>query len=82
MGLGATSNGDTTHYPLLENILFENNGFKETTGPAVEAGSFKNLVIRNNSISASDADGTIRASGDVDKGVPGNGCRRFSRREV
>jgi hypothetical protein len=50
VGLGATSNGDTTHYPLLENILFENNGFKEMTGPAIEARSFKNLVIRNNSI--------------------------------
>ena len=50
VGLGATSNGDTTHYPLLENILFENNGFTEMTGPAIEARSFKNLVIRNNSI--------------------------------
>jgi hypothetical protein len=50
VALGATSNGDTTHYPLLENILFENNEFNEMTGPVVESRSFRNLVIRDNSI--------------------------------
>jgi hypothetical protein len=33
----------------LENVLFQNNLFKEMTGPALEATSFKNLVIRQNS---------------------------------
>jgi hypothetical protein len=49
VGMSATSGGSTTRYPLLENILFENNVFKEMTGFALEATSFKNLVIRQNS---------------------------------
>jgi hypothetical protein len=66
VGLGATSDGDITRYPLLENILFENNGFKETTGPAVEARSFKNLVIRNNSIiNPEKAPTTLKMRGSV-----------------
>ncbi|MBV8969182.1 MAG: hypothetical protein JO331_09000 [Verrucomicrobia bacterium] len=48
IGLGATVNGETTHYPLLENILFENNEFQEMTGPAITATSFKNLIVRIN----------------------------------
>jgi hypothetical protein len=48
VSLSATSLGSITHYPLLENIIFDNNTFKEMTGPAIEARSFKNLVIRNN----------------------------------
>jgi hypothetical protein len=47
--LSATSGGSTTHYPLLEDILFENNVFREMTGFAIQATSFKNLVIRQNS---------------------------------
>lgn len=50
VGMSAISGGSTTPYPLLENILFENNVFKEMTGPAIEATSFKNLIIRNNRI--------------------------------
>jgi hypothetical protein len=50
IGLGASINGETTHYPLLENIRFENNQFQEMTGPAITAASFKNLVVRNNTI--------------------------------
>jgi hypothetical protein len=49
VAMSAINNGDTTHYSLLENILFENNLFKEMPGPAIQATSFKNLVIRNNS---------------------------------
>ena len=41
-------NGSPSRYLLLENILFENNVFQEMTGPAIEAASFKNLVISNN----------------------------------
>ena len=48
VGIRATSNGIVTQYPLLENILLEGNIFKEMTGPAIEAASFNNLVIRNN----------------------------------
>jgi Right handed beta helix region len=51
VGIRATSNGIITHYPLLRNILFENNIFQEMTGPAIEAASFNNLVIRNNKFS-------------------------------
>jgi hypothetical protein len=40
--------GAPTRYPLLENILIEKNVFTEMTGPAIEAASFKNLVVRNN----------------------------------
>lgn len=49
IALGANCNGSATHYPLIDNILLENNTFKEMTGPAIEASAFKNLVIRNNS---------------------------------
>jgi hypothetical protein len=48
VGIRATSNGITTRYPLLKNILFENNVFRETTGVAIEAASFENLTIHNN----------------------------------
>jgi len=41
-------NGSPSRFPLLENILFENNVFQEMTGPAIEVASFKNLVISNN----------------------------------
>ena len=50
VALGASCNGSATHYPFLNDILLENNSFKEMTGPAVEASAFKNLVIRNNII--------------------------------
>ena len=46
--VGALVLGNSSHYPLLENLLFENNTFQEMTGPAIEAASFNNLVIRNN----------------------------------
>jgi hypothetical protein len=44
----ASINGSASSYPLIENILFEKNVFKEMTGPAIEATSFKNLVLRQN----------------------------------
>jgi len=47
--LRAIVNGSPTNYHLLENFLFENNVFQEMTGPAFDAASFNNLVIRNNS---------------------------------
>jgi hypothetical protein len=37
-----------THFPLLENIIIENNLFREMSGPAVEATSFRNLTVRGN----------------------------------
>ncbi|HZY38268.1 MAG TPA: right-handed parallel beta-helix repeat-containing protein [Mucilaginibacter sp.] len=46
--VGAEIAGSPSHYPLLENILLENNFFKEVSGPVIDASSFKNLVIRNN----------------------------------
>ena len=33
---------------MLENIYFDGNTFQETTGPAVEATSFKNLIFSKN----------------------------------
>jgi len=42
--------GSATHYPLLQNLLLENNRFQETTGPMILAMSFQNLVIRNNTV--------------------------------
>lgn len=48
--VSADINNNPSHYPLLENLLLENNRFQETTGPAIEARSFKNLVIRDNSM--------------------------------
>jgi Right handed beta helix region len=50
IGIGADNNGEVTHYPLLQDILFENNVFKEMPGPAIEATSFKNLIFRNNEV--------------------------------
>jgi hypothetical protein len=50
IGIGADNNGEITHYPLLQDILFENNVFKEMPGPAIEATSFKNLIFRNNDV--------------------------------
>jgi hypothetical protein len=48
--VGAAIGGSPTNYPLLENLLLEDNSFKEMTGPVIEASSFKNLVLRGNSI--------------------------------
>jgi hypothetical protein len=48
VGIEANNNDSPTPYPLLQNFLFENNLFKEMTGPAIQAASFKNLVIRQN----------------------------------
>jgi hypothetical protein len=48
--ISATVNGKPASYPILANILFENNEFKEFSGPAFVSTSFKNLVIRNNSL--------------------------------
>jgi hypothetical protein len=50
IGIGADDNGEVTHYPLLQDILFEDNVFKEMPGPAIEATSFKNLIFRNNEV--------------------------------
>jgi hypothetical protein len=50
IALSATSNGWVTPYPLVENVLLEHNTFREMPGPAIEAASFKNLVIRQNTI--------------------------------
>jgi hypothetical protein len=47
--VSADIDGTPSHYPLLENLLLENNRFQEMTGLAIEARSFKNLVIHNNS---------------------------------
>jgi hypothetical protein len=44
--LGATVRRGTSHYPLLEEILFEVNQFEETPGPTILAASFKNLASR------------------------------------
>jgi len=46
--MSATINDTPSHYPLLGNLLFENNVFSEMTGPAIEAASFKDVIIRNN----------------------------------
>ncbi len=46
--VSADINGRPSYYPLLENILFEKNVLEETPGPAIEAASFKNLIIHNN----------------------------------
>jgi parallel beta helix pectate lyase-like protein len=50
VALSATSGGNVTHYPLVQNVLFENNEFKDMTGPAIAATSFKNLTIRQNGV--------------------------------
>ena len=50
IALSATSGGIITSYPLIENVLFENNTFKDMNGPAITATSFKNLVFRNNKL--------------------------------
>jgi len=46
--ISANNNGSPTPYPLLRDLLFENNVFKEMTGSSIEATSFENLVIRQN----------------------------------
>jgi hypothetical protein len=46
----ATVNNRATNYPLIENILLENNLFEDITGLVINAKSFKNLVFRNNEI--------------------------------
>jgi pectate lyase len=43
-------NNRATNYPLIENILLENNLFEDITGLVINAKSFKNLVFRNNEI--------------------------------
>jgi hypothetical protein len=48
--MSATSNGGITHYPLLQDIVLEDNVFREMTGFAVEARSFHDVVIQNNQI--------------------------------
>lgn len=48
--VGANVGDHPTSYPLLQDIIFENNVIQETTGPAIEAASFKNLVISKNSV--------------------------------
>lgn len=40
----------STAYPLFDGVLLEKNEFTEMPGPAVQASSFKNLVIRNNRV--------------------------------
>jgi hypothetical protein len=46
----ATVDNRATNYPLIENILFENNIFENITGFVINAKSFKSLVFRNNEI--------------------------------
>ena len=46
--VSATIDGSPTAYPLVENVVLANNLFKEMTGPAIDAASFKNLIIRDN----------------------------------
>jgi hypothetical protein len=46
----ATVNDRATDYPLIENILFDNNIFENIAGPVIDAKSFKNLVFQNNEI--------------------------------
>jgi hypothetical protein len=46
--MGAFVLGNPSHFPLLENLLFENNEFTEMPATAFEAASFRNLTIRNN----------------------------------
>ena len=48
--ISADVNGSHSHYHLMKDILLENNTIQEMTGPAVEAFSFQNLIIRNNKI--------------------------------
>jgi len=48
--LRATVNGKPEKYEAVKNILFENNSWNETTGPAIEAASFNKLVVSNNTI--------------------------------
>ena len=48
--MAADCNGSYTHYPILTNILLENNSFKEMTGPLLTASAFANLIIRNNQV--------------------------------
>jgi len=50
IALSAAVNGVISSYPLIENILFESNTFKDMNGPAITAASFKNLVIVNNKL--------------------------------
>jgi hypothetical protein len=48
--VSADIGGTPTAYPLLQDILIENNTFTETPGPVMEAASFHNLIFRNNRI--------------------------------
>jgi hypothetical protein len=71
--MSATSGDSVSHYPLLENILFQNNLFKEMTGLALKAASFKNLVICQNSfINGEKAPITLKMRGTI-RAQLGNG---------
>lgn len=77
--LGATVRGTNTAYPLLDGVLLEKNEFTEMAGPAIEASSFKNLVIRNNIVTnrekapvAEKMRGSIRAELGTGLWVEGN----------
>jgi hypothetical protein len=77
--IGATVRGAGTAYPLQDGLLFENNEFSEMPGPAIEASSFKNLVIRNNIVTnrekapvAEKMRGSIRADRGTGLWVEGN----------
>ena len=48
--LAATVRQGPSAYPLLDGILFEDNQFVEIPGPVILAASFKNLVIRRNTV--------------------------------
>ena len=50
VSLQASSYGTMVRYPLINNILFDHNTFREMTGPAVAATAFTHLVFRNNII--------------------------------
>lgn len=47
-------------YPILSNILIENNTFIDTFGLAVYAASVKNLIVRDNVFIAKTARGNVR----------------------
>ena len=77
--VSADINGSPSHYPLLENLLLENNQFQGMTGPAIEARSFKNLIVQNNSFiklekapTALKMQGSIRAEFGAGLWVEGN----------
>ncbi|MFJ7244945.1 right-handed parallel beta-helix repeat-containing protein [Kitasatospora sp. NPDC098652] len=77
--LGATVREVNTAYPLLDGVLLEENEFTEMPGPAVDASSFKDLVIRKNRVTnlkeapvAKEKRGSIRAELGTGLWVEGN----------